>query len=148
MGVVVLHEALNSIHKKKQSALLFKVDFEKAYDKIKWPFVHKMLKLKKFPDKWCDMVMQTMVGGHVGVNVNDEIGPYFKTFKGLRQGDSLSPLLFDIAADALAIILDNAKRGGFVNGVLSELNDCEVNMRQYEMIQFFCYKMMRTVQET
>ena len=84
-GVVVLHEALNTIHRKKQSALLFKVDFEKAYDKIKWPFVYKMLKLKNFPDKWCDLVMHTMVGGHVGVKVNDEIGPYFKTFKGLRR---------------------------------------------------------------
>ena len=53
-GVVILHEALNSIQNKKQSAMLFKVDFEKAYDKIKWPFVHKLLQLKKFPDKWCD----------------------------------------------------------------------------------------------
>ena len=77
-GIVILHEALNSIHHHKQSAVLFKVDFEKAYDKIKWPFVYKMLKMKQFPDKWCDMVMHTMIGGQVGVKVNDKIGPYFK----------------------------------------------------------------------
>ena len=62
---MILHEAINSIKMKKQNAMLFKVDFEKAYDKIKWPFVHKMLKLKKFPDKWCDWVIHTMRGGHV-----------------------------------------------------------------------------------
>lgn len=46
-----------SIVKKKQGALIFKVDFEKTYDKIKWPFVIRMLKLIGFPDKWCDWVM-------------------------------------------------------------------------------------------
>ena len=49
-GVLILHETLNTIHTKKQNAVLFKVDFEKAYDKIKWPFVCKMLHLKGYPD--------------------------------------------------------------------------------------------------
>ena len=62
-GVAILHEALNSIHTKKQNAMLFKVDFE---DKFKWPFVHKMLKLKNFPDKLCDWVMHTMRGAGRG----------------------------------------------------------------------------------
>ena len=62
-----------------------------------------MLKMKQFPDKWCDMVMHTTIGGQVGIKVNDRIGPYFKTHKWLRQGDDMSPLLFHIAADALAI---------------------------------------------
>ena len=38
-GVVILHEALNTFHRDKADALIFKVDFEKANDKIKWPFV-------------------------------------------------------------------------------------------------------------
>ena len=46
-GVVILHEAINSIKMKKQNAMLFKVDFEKAYDKIKWPFVHKNAETQK-----------------------------------------------------------------------------------------------------
>lgn len=39
--------------------------------------------------------MVTMREGHVGVKVNDMIGPYFKTHNGPRQGDALFPLLFD-----------------------------------------------------
>ena len=53
-GVLILHEALNSIKNKKQSASLLKIYFEKAYDKIKWSFLFQMLKLKGFPDKWID----------------------------------------------------------------------------------------------
>ena len=50
---------------------MFKVDFEKAYDKIKWPFIYQMLKMKGFPDKWYDWIMRSMVGGKVGIKVND-----------------------------------------------------------------------------
>lgn len=34
-GVVVLHETLHEIHLKKLDGVVFKVDFEKAYDKVK-----------------------------------------------------------------------------------------------------------------
>ena len=34
-GVMVLHETLHEIHTKKLDGVVFKVDFEKAYDKVK-----------------------------------------------------------------------------------------------------------------
>ena len=34
-GVVVLHETLHEIHSKKLDEVVFKVDFEKTYDKVK-----------------------------------------------------------------------------------------------------------------
>ena len=39
VGIVVLHEMLHEIHSKKLDGVIFKVDFEKAYDKVKWPFL-------------------------------------------------------------------------------------------------------------
>lgn len=43
---------------------------------------------------------------------------FFPTSKGLTEVDSLSPFLFDLADDALAIIMDNARKQDFVKGVL------------------------------
>ena len=40
-------------------------------------------------------------------------------------------MLFDIAADALAITMDNAKNNGLVAGVLDEYIEKGVNMLQY-----------------
>jgi hypothetical protein len=38
-GVVILHETIHELHNKKMDRVLFKIDFEKAYDKVKWPFL-------------------------------------------------------------------------------------------------------------
>jgi hypothetical protein len=37
-GVVILHETIHELHTKKRDGVIFKIDFEKAYDKVKWSF--------------------------------------------------------------------------------------------------------------
>jgi len=34
-GTVILHETIHELHSKKQDGIIFKIDFEKAYDKEK-----------------------------------------------------------------------------------------------------------------
>ena len=38
------------------SGVIFKIDFEKAYDKVKWSFVQQTLRMKGFSQKWCDWI--------------------------------------------------------------------------------------------
>jgi hypothetical protein len=67
----------------------------------------------------------------VGIRVNDDIGRYFQIKKGLRQGDPLSPILFNIVADILAIIIQHAKEDGQVEGLIPHLVDGGVSILQY-----------------
>ena len=83
-GVIVLHKTIHQLHKKKQSGVIFKIDFEKAYDKVKWSFVQQTLRMKGFSHKWCEWIESFIQGGHVGIKINDQIGQNIQTLKGLR----------------------------------------------------------------
>ena len=74
------------------------------------------------------MVVQ---GENVGIEIYDHLGPYFQTKKGLRQGDPLSPILINIVADMLAIILNKAKQEGLIRGIIPHLIDDGLSILQY-----------------
>ena len=105
------------------NGVILKLDLEKAYDKVKLSFLQQAMRMKGFSQKWCDWVQSIVSGGHVGVKVNDEIGPFFSTHKGLRQGDPLSPILFNIVADMLPILFLRAKENNQFTGVVPHLVD-------------------------
>jgi hypothetical protein len=108
-GVVVLHETIHELHTKKQYGVIFKIDFEKAYDKVKWSFLHQTLRMKGFSPKWCRWVESMVTGGSVRIK------------RGLRQGDPMSPILFDIVADMPALLINRAKADGQIRGVTPTL---------------------------
>ena len=119
-GVGILHETIHELQRKKMDGVLFKIYFEKAYDKVKWPFLQQSLRMKGFARLWCKWITQCVQGGSVGIRVNDDIGHYFQTKNGLRQGDPLSPMLFNIVADMLAILIARAKENGQVGGLIPD----------------------------
>jgi hypothetical protein len=65
--------------------------------------------MKGFSPTWCKWIACFREGGHVGIKINDQVGPNFQTRKGVRQGDPLSPILFNIVIDMLEILINKAK---------------------------------------
>jgi len=51
--------------------------------------------------------------------------------KGLGQGDPLSPILFNIVVDMLAILINQAKDEGWVTGIVPHLVDGGLSILQY-----------------
>jgi hypothetical protein len=54
--------------------VIIKLDFKKAYDKMKWEFLQQTLKMKGFLKKWCHWIDQFMNKGSVDIKVNDDVG--------------------------------------------------------------------------
>jgi hypothetical protein len=71
-----------------------------------------------FDNSWRKQVDSFVQKGSVGIKVNDDIGHYFQTQKCLRQGDPMSPILFNIVADMLAILIGRANEEGQVGGLV------------------------------
>lgn len=96
-------EIIHELHTKKLDGVILKIDLKKAYDKVKWPFLQQILQMKGFSQKWCSWIDKFVIGGSVGIKINDDNGHYIQTKKGLRQGDPMSPILFNIVDQLLSI---------------------------------------------
>ena len=66
--------------------------------------------------------------------VNNKLGPYFETKKGLQQGDPLFPILFNIVVDMLAIIIARAKEDGWFKGATPQLVEDGLPILQHAYI--------------
>ena len=96
--------------------------------------------MKGFSPKWRGWIEEMVTGGSLGIKVNDEIGPYFQTKRGLRQGDPMSPILFNIVADMLALIINRAKADDQIRGVIPHLLDDGLSILQYADDTIICLK--------
>jgi hypothetical protein len=131
-GVVILIEVLHELRVKNHRGVILKLDFEKSYDKVQWGFMMEVLKTKNFPPQWLEWMKQIIEGGgKVGININGNDGHFFNTYKGLRQGDPLSPLLFNLVSDASATMFENAKLTGQIRGLVPSLTEGGLTHLQY-----------------
>jgi hypothetical protein len=120
-GPLALHEIIHELKSKNLPAVLLKLDFEKAYDRVNWQFLREVMLAKGFEPALVHRIMQLVTGGQTAISINGEVDPYFRNKRGVRQGDPISPLLFNFVADALAVILDRAKEAGHIQGVVPHL---------------------------
>jgi hypothetical protein len=88
-----------------------------------------------------------VTGGSVGIKVDDDIGPYFQTKRGLRQGDPMSPILFNIIADMLALLINRAKADGQIRGVVPHLIDDGLFVLHMQMTPLSLWTMTQNKQK-
>jgi hypothetical protein len=75
--------------------------------------------------------MNLVKGGSIAIRINDTNSSYFKLGKGLRQGDPLSPLLFNLVVDVFTRMLSKAANGGYIHGLMNILSQEEIISLQY-----------------
>jgi hypothetical protein len=86
---------------KNKLALFLKIYFEKTYDKVNWDFLMSCHEDRGFNPLWCSWVRQSVHNGTMSVKINKEARPYFQSAKGVRQGDLMAPLLFNMVGVSL-----------------------------------------------
>ena len=56
---------MHEVRSSKSSGVFIKLDFEKAYDKVKWEFLEEVLYRKGFTEKWIQWINEAVRGGRV-----------------------------------------------------------------------------------
>lgn len=81
----------------------------KAFDAVSWDFLFKVLNLFQFGEsvqKWVKMFNKNIQSC---VIVNGHMSEWFNLERGCRRGDPLSPYLFTLCAEILAVLIRNNK---------------------------------------
>ncbi|KAL9663020.1 hypothetical protein QQ045_027857 [Rhodiola kirilowii] len=119
-NILIAHEISHYMkcqNKQRHGFLSLKLDMSKAYDRIEWSFLERMMRALGFSEAWVKKIMVCVETVTYKVKINDQISEVVNPSRGLRQGDPISPYLFLICADWLTYAVSKYQELGLLQGI-------------------------------
>lgn len=82
-GALVAHKVLHSINSNKYSIFMVKLDMMKAYDRVKWDFLFKVLHKFGFAKGWCKWIKACIMDAWFLVLINGVLAGFFSSTQGV-----------------------------------------------------------------
>ena len=84
---LISNEIVDEKRQSGEEGVVFKIDFEKAYDHVRWDFLDHVLEKKGFSSRWRKWMRGCLSIVSFAVLVNGNAKGWVKTSRDLRQGD-------------------------------------------------------------
>ncbi|GCC28816.1 hypothetical protein chiPu_0007250 [Chiloscyllium punctatum] len=110
-NIVILENIIKGAkHNHKDLAVVF-VDLVKAFDSVGHKLLIKSLQRVKLPKDFVSLIKDLYTGNTTVVEGNGNLTTSINIERDVKQGDPLSPILFNIALDPLVYSLERANSG-------------------------------------
>nr|GEU52410.1 putative RNA-directed DNA polymerase, eukaryota, reverse transcriptase zinc-binding domain protein [Tanacetum cinerariifolium] len=140
-GPFILNEIISWCKSHKSKVMIFKVDFEKAFDNVRWDYLDGILSNFGFGTKWRGWIQSFLSSARGSILVNGSPTLEFQFHKGLKQGDPLSPYLFILVMESLHLSFNNILNAGIFKGIRID-DTLSLSHLFMPMMQFSLSKLM------
>lgn len=90
---------------------------KKAYDRMEWDYLRKIMLKLGFPRQWADIIMRLVTTVSFSVLFNGDRLDSFRPSRGIRQGDPISSYLFLLTAEGLSCLLKSRIQSCNLSGI-------------------------------
>lgn len=126
-NIRLTYDIIQYINRTNNTGMLLLIDFEKAFDSVAWKFIFKTLDLFNFKSdikNWIRLFLNNSMKSCI--IVNRKVSKWFSINRGCRQGDPLSPYIFTLCVEVLALMIRNNR---MIKGIF--IGDREFKLSQY-----------------
>lgn len=104
-GILIASELIGAREKTNIPDLVVKVDLEKAFDNISWCCLDYTLSRCGFGMVWRNWIKWCLSTARFSMTINGTSSAMFRSGKGIKQGDPISPFLFIMIVEVLSVMI-------------------------------------------
>ena len=99
--MLIAYECIHYLKRKKgkTAACAVKFDMAKAYDRVEWEYLRRIMLKLGFHGDFVHRIMRCVSSVSFSIKINGNLSQPFRPSRGIRQGDPISPYLFLLCSE-------------------------------------------------
>ena len=141
-GTSLIRDLIEYVNRNNLPGLIVSLDQTKAYDRVEWDFLFKVLEKFNFGPNFIKMIKTCYNNIQSAVKVNGFVSSFFELSRGIRQGCPISTIIYILVAETLAeaVRADSKIKGialpdGFVSKWVGYSDDGNATLSDFNSVK-------------